>query len=103
MGDLPRFATISPRSGARNGAVLELQLDRARKLLFEVTNRNGVGERMISSELVQLSRGRNRIPWQPKATSLPGTYILRVREPPPAGSVLGHAVVRVLDVEACFG
>ena len=99
-----RFATISPRSGAgRAQAVLDLVAERPLEATFEVVNRNGVGARLVSRETVSLVAGRNTIPWAPGPSLKPGSYILRLRQldTTPA-TVLGSAVVRIIDVEATF-
>ena len=104
VGDRKQFATISPRSGAgRARAVLELVAERPLEATLEVVNRNGVGAKLISRETVSLAAGHNTIPWAPGPSVKPGSYILRLRQldTTPA-TVLGSAVVRIIDVEATF-
>ena len=104
VGDRARFATISPRScTARAHAILDLVSKRPLDATFEVVSRNGVGATLISRQPVSLAAGHNRIPWAPGPSLKPGSYILRLRErdTTPA-TVLGSAVVRIIDVEASF-
>lgn len=107
VGDRDRFATVSPRSvGRRNTAALSVDLDRKLDVVFEVASRHGAGQTVHSRTPLQLPRGASEIPWTPKPSTRPGSYLLRVRaaapEGKPPGTVLGQAVVRVLDVEATF-
>jgi hypothetical protein len=106
-GDRARFATISPRSaGGRKTAALKVDLDRKLDVVFEVASRHAAGQTVHSRTPLRLRRGATVIPWSPKPSTAPGSYLLRVREAgpegKPPGTVLGQAVVRVLDVEATF-
>jgi len=105
--DRARFATISPRSASgRKTAALSVDLDRKLDVVFEVASRHAAGQTVHSRTPMQLQRGYSEIPWSPKPSTAPGSYLLRVREVgpegKPPGTVLGQAIVRVLDVEATF-
>ena len=61
-------------------AAFSLELDRTLDVVFEVASRHGAGQTVHCRTPLQLPRGPSEIPWTPKPSTRPGSYLLRVRE-----------------------